>query len=271
MGIPANRDLAGNPDVVYVHSYVRSDGTEVRAHYRSKAAHAGYYNNSSNIGFPNLSDFMHKYIPMPTGGAADMGQPMPIESVMSGQFSKGEVLERGKPMSVPQARKNINPIGDRNNCQTCVVTYEARLRGYDVEALSNDKTNIMVSTLESNQNMAWIDPKTGKIPLPTLKYSLKNEQDCYDWLNNTIQNNERYTLAWRWKNEYIGHIVSIDKDNFGNLRIYDPQSNIEISGKEKLLYYMKDFAYESPLKILRVDNLDLFLPIVNKVIKPSKN
>ena len=36
LGIPRNADLIGNPDVVYVHAYTRDDGTEVRAHYRSK-------------------------------------------------------------------------------------------------------------------------------------------------------------------------------------------------------------------------------------------
>ena len=36
LGVPRRGDLAGNSDVVYVHSYTRDDGTEVRAHYRSK-------------------------------------------------------------------------------------------------------------------------------------------------------------------------------------------------------------------------------------------
>nr|QGT49703.1 hypothetical protein Melaina855_0900 [uncultured Candidatus Melainabacteria bacterium] len=35
LGIPRRNDLAGNPDVVYVQDYVRSDGTQVKAHYRS--------------------------------------------------------------------------------------------------------------------------------------------------------------------------------------------------------------------------------------------
>lgn len=36
LGIPRKNDLNGNSDVVYVHSYTRSDGTEVKSHYRSK-------------------------------------------------------------------------------------------------------------------------------------------------------------------------------------------------------------------------------------------
>ncbi len=36
LGIPRESELTGNPDVVYVHAYTRDDGTEVKAHYRSK-------------------------------------------------------------------------------------------------------------------------------------------------------------------------------------------------------------------------------------------
>lgn len=43
LGIPFNQDLSGNDDVVFVHAYTRSDGTEVKAHYRAKA---GHYNNN---------------------------------------------------------------------------------------------------------------------------------------------------------------------------------------------------------------------------------
>lgn len=37
IGIPRNADIAASDDVVYVHAYKREDGTEVKAHYRSKS------------------------------------------------------------------------------------------------------------------------------------------------------------------------------------------------------------------------------------------
>lgn len=37
IGIPRNMDMSTSDDVVYVHAYKRADGTEVRAHYRSKS------------------------------------------------------------------------------------------------------------------------------------------------------------------------------------------------------------------------------------------
>ena len=44
LGIPRESDLSSNPDVVYVHGYTRDDGTEVRAHYRSKPDGVGINN-----------------------------------------------------------------------------------------------------------------------------------------------------------------------------------------------------------------------------------
>ena len=40
IGLPTNEQLQMSSDVVYVHAYTCDDGTEVRAHYRSKAGHA---------------------------------------------------------------------------------------------------------------------------------------------------------------------------------------------------------------------------------------
>ena len=36
LGIPRRNDLNGNSDVIFVHSYTRNDGTNVKSHYRSR-------------------------------------------------------------------------------------------------------------------------------------------------------------------------------------------------------------------------------------------
>lgn len=48
VGIPRRGDLAGNSDVVFVHAYTKDDGTEVKAHYRSKPD--GMTNNNFEYG-----------------------------------------------------------------------------------------------------------------------------------------------------------------------------------------------------------------------------
>ena len=65
LGIPRNADLIGNPDVVYVHAYTRDDGTEVRAHYRSKPDGVGG-NNYEHSGTS-------------TGASANIEQPTVLE------------------------------------------------------------------------------------------------------------------------------------------------------------------------------------------------
>ena len=65
LGIPRESDLAGNPDVVYVHAYTRDDGTEVRAHYRSRPDKIG----GNNYGHSGTS----------TGASANIEQPTVLE------------------------------------------------------------------------------------------------------------------------------------------------------------------------------------------------
>ena len=65
LGIPRESELTGNPDVVYVHGYTRDDGTEVKAHYRSKPDGAGG-NNYEHSGTS-------------TGASANIEQPTVLE------------------------------------------------------------------------------------------------------------------------------------------------------------------------------------------------
>ncbi len=78
LGIPRRNQLNGNPDVVYVNSYTKADGTQVKAHYRSKngSSMTGAAANLSGVdkefdrplniqvknydtGIPNLSNYSY--------------------------------------------------------------------------------------------------------------------------------------------------------------------------------------------------------------------
>ena len=65
LGIPRESELTGNSDVVYVHAYTRDDGTEVKAHYRSKPDGVG----SNNYEHSGTS----------TGASANIEQPTVLE------------------------------------------------------------------------------------------------------------------------------------------------------------------------------------------------
>ena len=51
LGVPRRNDLVNNSDVIFIHSYTRSDGTNVKSHYRSKNGMTGA---ASNIEKPTM-------------------------------------------------------------------------------------------------------------------------------------------------------------------------------------------------------------------------
>jgi len=69
LGIPTNFDLSNNSDVVYVHSYVKDDGTEVRAHFRRRPGRFSLNDDGAVTGYASrvqktsadFSEFERKY------------------------------------------------------------------------------------------------------------------------------------------------------------------------------------------------------------------
>ena len=53
-------------------------------------------------------------------------------------------------------------FGYTTNCQTCVVAFKARMRGYDVRALPNNR-NPYITDLSYRTNLAYVD-KNGNTP-----------------------------------------------------------------------------------------------------------
>lgn len=149
--------------------------------------------------------------------------------------------ERGEPMDRAKANSgNVNPDfkkvpGSTINCQSCVVAFEARLRGYDVKAKPNHH-NSAAEHIAQKTNAAWIDPKTGKHPeiLQNDDPSVKvwTQKKIYNWLESNVgKSGERYTFQHGWKTKQTsGHIISVDRDNSGSLRLYDPQTGRTYTG-----------------------------------------
>jgi len=200
------------------------------------------------------------------------------------QSKKLAGVTKGKPMSRAQAdNNNPNPgylekPGCTTNCQTCVVAFEARLRGYDVKALGNHN-NSTIKVLSHRTNTAWIDPKTGKHPDYKYDVSVKNARSCYKWLEKELQVGNRYTIEFGWKGRrHSGHIVSIEKDKNNNIIIYDPQNGHITAEKNNVLRYFQRFKYQistygikipNPPKVLRIDNMDFNYEVVDKILDKS--
>lgn len=182
-------------------------------------------------------------------------------------------MEVGKPMNFQQADGGApNPNykkggGYIKNCQTCVVAYELRRRGYNVEALPKYKGS-MLDVLSYNTRLAWVDRTTGKTP----DYIIPAQPTCikaFDWLKHNIKSNNRYTIQFVWKKEAAGHIVHLFKNSKGVLSIYDPQSGINTLGNNAVLEYLKEVR-PSTIKLIDVENCDINMNVANKILQGAK-
>lgn len=196
---------------------------------------------------------------------------------------------RGTPMTHDQADAGrVNPhYGEKSsygiNCQSCVATYEARLRGYDVEVVPNDSAHQACEELAKNTRLIWKNKDGSDADFffgsnqwtykgawageaPTAKRFEKK-------LFEVLDENGRYTLQFKWKGFSAGHIVSLGKDANG-LVIYDPQSNKLMRGDkvseylERLQYRMqyKGYEYYNWPGVIRVDDKDFNFDMANKVM-----
>ena len=198
--------------------------------------------------------------------------------------------KRGEDMTFEEADSGkVNPMygteyGYSTNCQSCVVAFEARQRGYDVITRPNTKGS-MLENLSKKTNLAWIDPKTGKHPDYIFENKKFTAKTYTEYLKSVIEPGKRYTVEFTWKGRgYSGHIVNIDRDNKGNLRIKDnqrgPGERSEYIGDVAVQNYFSQVKFETsvygtkiniPPKVLRVDNMEFDLSVVNKILEVSNS
>lgn len=223
------------------------------------------------------------------GSASDSSNQTPSGTGLSGS-GPDYILDipKGQPMSFDQADHGApNPNyrtekGFCTNCQSCVVCYEARLRGYDAETLANTPGSTL-EQLSLNTSLAWIDPQTGKHPQYIFDASIENANDYYDFMSTTIEEGQRYTFQYLHKFSAVsGHIISVERTDNGSLRMYDPQTGASFVGKTEILGYLKSkvgfgsilchengstYTVRRVPKLLRVDNMDFYLPVVTGIMK----
>lgn len=208
--------------------------------------------------------------------------------------SKLAGVKRGDPMDETEAdegRPNPNFEEDHAyqiNCQSCVVTYEARRRGYNVQTLPNyEEEGGALYRLSKDTRLAWIDPLTGEKP-EFIRHpaSAKTVKAYVQWLNIAVEKDKRYTLQVFWKRRG-GHIVHIRKDADDRLEIYDPQTGELFSYKlwrntrtkkrietsvDMVEWFLKQvrFTYYGRWagpELLRVDDKAFNLDIVNEIME----
>lgn len=125
----------------------------------------------------------------------------------------------------------------------------------------------------ANSSWAWLDTKTGK-KCEYKKINVSNAKKLYDYFEKNIKRNERYIFVFQ-PHYGSGHVVQVSKKLNGSIRFYDPQN-----GESYDENYLKSVRYrlnfknisigESP-KILRIDDKELNIEMLNEIIEPTKN
>ena len=190
-------------------------------------------------------------------------------------------VKREDPMSIDEANHGKpNPEFNQGggytvNCQSCVVTYEARLRGYDVKTLPNKKGS-KLEELSMSTNKAWIDPLTGEFPEFIFDDTITTPKGYLKFMESVIEKDKRYTIRFNWKGRSrSGHIISLSRDENGLLKLYDPQVGRNYSG-DKVLAYLKQMKFQTsfggtkinmPPQIMRVDDKEFNLDMINYIMK----
>lgn len=181
---------------------------------------------------------------------------------------------------------HVNPnygsdYGYSINCQSCVVTFEARERGYNVQVLPCTEGSVL-ERLSHDPRMAWIDPKTGKHPEYIYNNSRRTPEEYLEFVNEVVKPGNRYTIQFAWKGRgHSGHIVNIDRAPNGLLRIKDNQrgsgEKSEWIGDFAVLDYLSRVKYEDASllggkapcvpQLLRIDNMDFDFSVANHIMK----
>lgn len=194
-------------------------------------------------------------------------------------------ITQGNPMSFEEADgKSPNPNfetewGYKHNCQSCVVAYELRRRGYNVEALMKTlEDDNIPRQLSYKTEWAWIDPKTGQMPKKfkaggeyidplTKKIKVKTEKVMIKELIDNTKVPGRYHIAFNWKGKSIeGHIITLERLDNNQVVLYDPQTGDKVNWAD----LKKRIRLSGGIRGYRVDNMLINEKIINGVVRSSK-
>ena len=171
---------------------------------------------------------------------------------------KDALGEKGRPMGEAKATLNANPhfSGEYSefseNCQRCVVAYEARRRGYDVTAQPTYKGDTMPQVVHTTREGAkygrwqgafkdakpdYVGGKTGKQAQSNLEAKMRDYGD-----------GARAVVAVQWRNGG-GHVINVENRG-GKIHYNDAQVGQKYIGKE--LFHA---AKPGSVTLTRVDNL----------------
>lgn len=159
----------------------------------------------------------------------------------------------------------VNPnyasgVSFKNNCQSCVIVYELRRRGFNTEALARSYGNLQ-DVVAKDSRSAWKDVSGNRAEFQNgrsekfvgiEKFGVNEKMAD---LESATQEDGRYFISLAWKKSWGGaHVVTAERKN-GILSFYDPQDNRAYSVKEFRDEIVKNTWKDCTFGILRVDNM----------------
>ena len=143
----------------------------------------------------------------------------------------------------------------QENCQSCVVVHEARLRGLNITSLGySDNKNSTQFMLGEHFEKAWINPKTGKVPNIT---TISGDNLVIRALKQ-MQGYGRYNIGINY-NKQDGHIITAERTEHGKLLLYDAQSG--------LFWSEKELENAMSVEILKIDKLIINPQVLKNISK----
>jgi len=289
LGVPREEELQSSENVVHVEAYTREDGTEVKAHYRSKPG-GGSVNNTVTDDIKTEEPIQEKQEVQTDKNIQEQNQdnkqqPEQAEKETDEQLYPKEIagVKRGKPMSPSEAGgKNVNPNYDSSddgykiNCTSCVPVHWARKMGFNIEALpAREDDPGQVKMLRRYPYYAF-EPKEGETNETPVKIRSNNAKECIKQMEENIKQGECYEFWYHPPKTEDGfaHTVEIYKNNKNELEIYDPQGG-QTYGKEyfdKIDYKKREGIkkYYYPQYIYRIDNKVPKHDILEKISRPAQ-
>ena len=176
-------------------------------------------------------------------------------------------------------QERANPMFDSGvrkyhvNCQSCVVAYELRRRGFDVEARGNEeRPDSITYRLSKRPEMAWIDPETGRYP-SVIKAGGWNPMNTRGIPRNQMlaqfdkitATPGRYHAYFYWKGSG-GHIITAERLQSGQLRLYDPQTGKHYDDAT-WEYYTTRMVLKHGISVYRSDGFLINNDIISGVVR----
>ena len=195
------------------------------------------------------------------------------KDILDALIAKGfEKSKKGEPMSFEQADgKSPNPNFGKegegeaytHNCQTCVVVYELRRRGFDVEAKGayyNGTLDSIQLSIGQNAGRAFVGKEDSWYWEQALPHYPRASKKAYielmDEFMDRTKEPGRYTFSYKNRGYHSAHILCFERLENGAGFFYDPQTGLTHNPYGSFWESKVDVKYPFNT-VIRVDNLDI--------------